>query len=68
MFGALGIVLTVAMVFGGYALAGGKMGVILHALPFEMMIIGGAAAVQADANRHADGRPLCQFFAHGFAS
>ena len=44
MFGALGIVLTVAMVFGGYALAGGKMGVILHALPFEMMIIGGAAA------------------------
>ena len=43
MFGALGIVLTLAMVFGGYALAGGKMGVILHALPFEMMIIGGAA-------------------------
>lgn len=44
MFGALGILLTVVMVFGGYALAGGKMGVILHALPFEMMIIGGAAA------------------------
>lgn len=43
MFGALGIVLTLVMVFGGYALAGGKMGVILHALPFEMMIIGGAA-------------------------
>ncbi|WBU56729.1 flagellar motor stator protein MotA [Paracoccus sediminicola] len=43
MFGALGIVLTLLMVFGGYALAGGKMGVILHALPFEMMIIGGAS-------------------------
>ncbi|MFV0293221.1 MAG: flagellar motor stator protein MotA [Paracoccus sp. (in: a-proteobacteria)] len=43
MFGALGIVLTLLMVFGGYALSGGKMGVILHALPFEMMIIGGAA-------------------------
>lgn len=43
MFGALGIVLTLIMVFGGYILSGGKMGVILHALPFEMMIIGGAA-------------------------
>ena len=43
MFGAIGIVLTVVMVFGGYMLAGGKLGVVLHALPFEMMIIGGAA-------------------------
>ena len=43
MFGALGIVLTLVMVFGGYALAGGKIGVILHSLPYEMMIIGGAA-------------------------
>jgi len=39
----LGIILTVAMVFGGYLLAGGSMGIITHALPFEMMIIGGAA-------------------------
>lgn len=43
MFGIIGIVLTVAMVFGGYILAGGKMGVITHSLPFEMMMIGGAA-------------------------
>lgn len=43
MFGLIGIVLTFAMVFGGYVLAGGKMGVITHALPFEMMMIGGAA-------------------------
>lgn len=43
MFGVLGIILTIIMVFGGYILAGGKMGVILHALPFEMMIIGGSA-------------------------
>lgn len=43
MFGIIGIVLTFAMVFGGYILAGGKMGVITHALPFEMMMIGGAA-------------------------
>lgn len=32
------------MVFGGYLLAGGKFGIILKALPFEMMMIGGAAA------------------------
>ena len=43
MFGIIGIVLTVAMVFGGYILAGGKMAVITHSLPFEMMMIGGAA-------------------------
>ncbi|MBU3028615.1 flagellar motor stator protein MotA [Paracoccus marinaquae] len=43
MFGFVGIFLTVAMVFGGYLLAGGKMGVITHALPFEMMMIAGAA-------------------------
>ncbi|MCQ0971052.1 flagellar motor stator protein MotA [Paracoccus sp. TK19116] len=43
MFGLVGIVLTVAMVFGGYLLAGGKLAVILHSLPFEMMMIGGAA-------------------------
>lgn len=43
MFGFVGIFLTLAMVFGGYILAGGKMGVITHALPFEMMMIMGAA-------------------------
>ena len=31
------------MVFGGYLIAGGKMGIILGSLPFEMMMIGGAA-------------------------
>jgi chemotaxis protein MotA len=30
-------------VFGGFLLAGGSMDVILHALPLEMLIIGGAA-------------------------
>ncbi|MDN3712460.1 flagellar motor stator protein MotA [Paracoccus cavernae] len=44
MIGVIGIALTFIMVFGGYILAGGKMGVILHSLPFEMMMIGGAAA------------------------
>ena len=39
----LGLAITVVMVFGGYVLAGGKMEIILHALPFEGMMIGGAA-------------------------
>ena len=39
----LGIVITLAMVFGGYVIAGGKFSIILHSLPYEMMIIGGAA-------------------------
>ncbi len=39
----LGLVITLVMVFGGYMLAGGKLGIILHSLPFEMMMIGGAA-------------------------
>lgn len=43
MFGVIGIILTFVMVFGGYLLAGGKIGIILKALPFEMMMIGGAA-------------------------
>ena len=43
MFGIIGIVFILVMVFGGYTIAGGKMGIILGALPFEMMMIGGAA-------------------------
>ena len=45
MFQIIGIVLLFGMVFGGYTIAGGKMGVILHSLPYEMMMIGGAAGV-----------------------
>ena len=43
MLGLVGIVVIIVMVFGGYMLAGGKMGIILKALPFEMIMIGGAA-------------------------
>ena len=43
MFQIIGIVLLFALVFGSYAITGGKMEVILHALPHEMMAIGGAA-------------------------
>jgi chemotaxis protein MotA len=43
MIGFVGIAVIFVMVFGGYILAGGKMGIILKSLPFEMMMIGGAA-------------------------
>ncbi len=43
MFAMVGIAVIFIMVFGGYVLAGGKMGIILKALPFEMIMIGGAA-------------------------
>ncbi|NBE07372.1 flagellar motor stator protein MotA [Paragemmobacter ruber] len=43
MFGIIGIAVIIIMVFGGYMAAGGKMGIILKALPFEMAMIGGAA-------------------------
>jgi chemotaxis protein MotA len=43
VFGAIGIVLVFALVFGGYMLAGGKLEIILHSLPYEMMMILGAA-------------------------
>ena len=42
MFQIIGIVLLFAMVFGSYILAGGKMEVILHSLPYELMAILGA--------------------------
>ncbi len=38
-----GLFFLLLCVFGGYVAAGGKMGIILHALPFEFAIIGGAA-------------------------
>ncbi|WP_010141296.1 flagellar motor stator protein MotA [Oceanicola sp. S124] len=43
MIGFVGIGVIFVMVFGGYILAGGKLGIILKSLPFEMMMIGGAA-------------------------
>lgn len=43
MIAIIGIVVVVVMVFGGYLGSGGTMGIILKALPFEMVMIGGAA-------------------------
>lgn len=42
MLGIIGIVVIFVMVFGGYLAAGGKMSIILHSLPYELMMIGGA--------------------------
>ena len=42
MFQIIGIVLLFALVFGSYAISGGKFEVNLHAAPHELMAIGGA--------------------------
>ncbi|MBN8804662.1 MAG: flagellar motor stator protein MotA [Sphingopyxis terrae] len=43
MFPVIGIVVLILLVFGGFALTGGNLGPVMHALPHEMLIIGGAA-------------------------
>ncbi len=42
MLSIIGILIVFGGVFGGYILAGGKMGIIIKMLPFEFMMIGGA--------------------------
>ena len=44
MFVIIGYVVVLGAVFGGYALAGGKFGVIIKAAPIELFIICGSAA------------------------
>lgn len=43
MFVLIGYVVVIGCVLGGYAIAGGSFGVILHAAPHELFVIGGAA-------------------------
>lgn len=43
MFAGIGFVILIVMVFGGFIMSGGDIGAVLHALPIEMMVIGGAA-------------------------
>ena len=43
MFAIIGLVVLLGMVFGGFIFTGGDIGPVLHALPHEMLIIGGAA-------------------------
>ena len=42
MLAIIGIIVLLVMVFGGFALTGGNLGPVMHALPHEMLIIGGA--------------------------
>ena len=44
MFAAIGLVVLLVMVFGGFAFTGGALGPVMEAIPHEMIIIGGAAA------------------------
>lgn len=56
MFVIIGLIVVLGMVFGGFALAGGKFGIIVKALPYElMMIFGGSIGGLIMAN---DGRGL----------
>eukprot|EP00657_Telonema_sp_P-1_P009207 TRINITY_DN3387_c0_g1_i1.p1 TRINITY_DN3387_c0_g1~~TRINITY_DN3387_c0_g1_i1.p1 ORF type:complete len:141 (-),score=35.94 TRINITY_DN3387_c0_g1_i1:161-583(-) len=51
MFLIIGLVIVLVMVFGGFAMAGGKFGIIVKALPFELMIIfGGSIGAFISAN------------------
>jgi chemotaxis protein MotA len=43
MFPAIGIVVLLVMIFGGFAITGGALGPVMEAIPHEMLIIGGAA-------------------------
>lgn len=43
MFPVIGLVVLLLMVFGGFAITGGALEPVLHAIPHEMLIIGGAA-------------------------
>ncbi|NVJ69026.1 MAG: flagellar motor stator protein MotA [Alphaproteobacteria bacterium] len=51
MFLIIGLIVVLVMVFGGFWLSGGSFGIILKALPFELMIIfGGAIGAYISAN------------------
>ena len=43
MYAAIGVAVLLIMVFGGFVITGGNLTPVLHAVPHEMMIIGGAA-------------------------
>ncbi len=55
MYAIIGIIILLIMVFGGFVLSGGAMGPVLAALPFEMLIIGGAAIGATVAGNSLDG-------------
>jgi chemotaxis protein MotA len=67
MNAAIGIVILLVMVFGGFAITGGALGPVMEAIPHEMLIIGGASvgALVAGNSLHelkAIGRSLGKIF------
>jgi chemotaxis protein MotA len=67
MFAAVGIIVVLVMVFGSFVISGGSIGVILHALPIEMLVIGGAAVGSTIAgNSGADLKALLGGFGKVF--
>jgi len=65
MVGIIGILVVFGMVFGGYLLHGGSVGVILAALPTEMMtIMGGAIGALIIGNTALTG--LRPFSSHSY--
>jgi len=55
MTGIIGIAVVFITVFGGYLLAGGKMAIILKSLPFEaLMIVGAATGATIISNSGSD--------------
>jgi chemotaxis protein MotA len=68
MFQIVGLVLLFGMVFGSYILAGGKMGIILQSLPYELMaILGSAVAAFLIANSMGVIKAVIGGFAKAFA-
>ena len=43
MFVIIGYLVAIGCIFGGYIIHGGNIGVVPHALPIELMVIGGGA-------------------------
>ena len=67
MFAAVGIIVVLVMVFGSFVISGGSIGVILHALPIEGLVIGGAAVGSTIAgNSGADLKALLGGFGKVF--
>ncbi len=43
MMGIIGLIIVIVLPFGAYIMEGGQIGVIIEALPGEIMTIGGGA-------------------------
>ena len=53
MIAVVGLLISFVMVFGGYAITGGSLEVVVHAAGTELMIIGGGAVAIPDVKANA---------------